>query len=282
MTKTRVGASPNCLLVNADVHPGKDFWVLLSSDRHWDNAHSNHALQKRHFRDMEERDGYWIDLGDLFCVMQGKWDKRSSQTQLRPEHRGDNYTDRVVDTAVDFFSPWAARCLMLGKGNHETSFQKRHETDLTDRLAKRLNEKMGSTIHIGGYTNAIIFRFDLGKRTSRKMWTTHGYGGGGPVTKDVIQANRQGVFLDSFDIVASGHTHDAWIMPQQTLKLSEKGKIWQGQRLHIKVPSYKDEWGTGEGGWCLEKGHPPKPTGAIWLRFFVRSDVVYTEATIAR
>jgi hypothetical protein len=35
----------------------------------------------------------------------------------------------------------------------------------------------------------------------------------------------------------------------------------------VRTPGYKDEYRDGAGGWAVEKGHPPKPTGCAWLRF---------------
>jgi hypothetical protein len=40
--------------------------------------------------------------------------------------------------------------------------------------------------------------------------------------------------------------------------------------LHLKVPSYKEEYVDGYGGWHIERGGPPKPTGAVWLRLSAR------------
>ena len=98
------------------------------------------------------------------------------------------------------------------------------------------------------------------------MWTHHGYGGGGPVTKDVIQANRQGVFLEGVDIVATGHTHDQWVMHQPTVRYNRQFDIEHRTRLHVKCGTYKDAWDDGNGGWEITKGHPPKPTGGMWLK----------------
>ena len=46
-------------------------WVLLTSDRHWDNPKSDHALQIKHLIQAVERNAIIIDAGDLYCAMQG-------------------------------------------------------------------------------------------------------------------------------------------------------------------------------------------------------------------
>jgi hypothetical protein len=32
------------------------------------------------------------------------------------------------------------------------------------------------------------------------------------------------------------------------------------------VGTYKDEYGSGLGGWHIERGAPPKPLGGYWMR----------------
>jgi hypothetical protein len=38
--------------------------------------------------------------------------------------------------------------------------------------------------------------------------------------------------------------------------------------LHVRSPGYKDEF-SEQNGWAVEKGMPPKPKGALWLRFWM-------------
>ena len=61
--------------------------------------------------------------------MQGKYDPRSSKDDLRPEHQGSNYLDSLVNTAADFFEPYAKNLIMIARGNHEAAILKRQETD---------------------------------------------------------------------------------------------------------------------------------------------------------
>ena len=59
-------------------------WVLLTSDRHWDNPKSDRLLQTEHLKLAKERNAIIIDNGDLLCVMQGKYDPRGSKSGIRP------------------------------------------------------------------------------------------------------------------------------------------------------------------------------------------------------
>jgi predicted phosphodiesterase len=252
---------------------------LLASDRHWDNPHSDQAMQKRHLEEMVERDAYCIDNGDGFCAMQGKYDKRSDKRDLRPEHVSGNYLDSLVNTYADWFEPWAKRIILKGKGNHEESIKKNHETDIMERAIGILNNR-GASIISGGFGGFIKFRFtDMqpsGESNHRNvvLHYDHGYGGGGPVTRDMIQHQRRQVYLPDADIIISGHTHDQWSYWCSRVRLNQSGKIHHDEVLHIKTPTYKEEYGSGHGGWHARRGAPPKPVGAYWLNFRYRNDKI--------
>ena len=120
-----------------------NFWVLLTSDRHHDNPHCNQELEKKHLDEAKERNAVIIDYGDLFCAMQGKFDRRASKDDIRPEHQHGNYLDKLVATATEFYAPYANNFAVMGPGNHETAMLKHHETNLTERLVERLNMSTG-------------------------------------------------------------------------------------------------------------------------------------------
>jgi hypothetical protein len=246
------------------------FWVLLRSDAHWDNPDSDRRLMRNHLELAKKRNAAVIDFGDFFCAMQGKYDKRSNKSKVRPEHQTGQYLDRLVETAVEWHEPYAKQWVGQFLGNHETSILDKHETCLITRLADGLRQKTGATFPVIGYSGFVKFSFWYGKRSAVTLWGIHGYGGGGPVTKDMIQRARQQQYVDA-DIYCSGHTHDQFTTPDMRLRLTQKGKIEAKRTTYIKLPSYKDEYKIGQGGFHVEKGRPPKPIGAMWLRFFVRN-----------
>jgi len=92
--------------------------ILLQADEHWDNAHCDLALLKRHHEEAHDIGAPILKFGDVFCAMQGKWDRRADRTQLRAEHQGNNYLDQLVDTAVDWYSPYAEDIALISPGNH--------------------------------------------------------------------------------------------------------------------------------------------------------------------
>lgn len=262
------------------IKSGWEKWVLLRSDVHHDNPKCNWDLEKKHLEQAKEYDALIIDNGDLFCAMQGKYDKRASKDALRPEHQAGNYFDRLVDTAAEFYSPYAKNFVVLGRGNHETAIRSRHETDLTDRLAAILRAK-GSECIAGGYGGFVRFCFDWGKNSSRILHYYHGTGGGGPVTRGTIQTSRIAVMVPDAHIVLTGHTHDSWQLPIARMRLSLQGNVYRDEQLHIRCGGYKDAWGDGAIGWEVEKMLGPKPQDAAWLRFYYENDEIKMEATRA-
>jgi hypothetical protein len=246
-----------------------EFTALLMSDIHWDNPHCKRDQLKTILDEARERNAPILDVGDFFCAMQGKWDKRASKSDIRPEHQKSNYLDSLVDTATDYLKPYADLLTLRGQGNHETAIRKHHETDLTERLTERLRA-VGSPARVGGFSGFVRFfvRYNKTRQRSITYWYHHGHGGGGPVTRGVIQTNRRAVYLSDTDIVHTGHTHDSWIVPIQRIRLSKELVIEQTRQVHVTTPGFKDEYEDGHGGWHIERGAPPKPTGAAWLRIY--------------
>jgi hypothetical protein len=246
--------------------------LLLRSDAHHDNAHSDHDLERQHLSEAESRNAGILDIGDLFCAMQGKWDRRSDTSQCRPEHREGRYLDSLVETAAEFYEPFAANWLLLSPGNHEGSILKRHETDLTVRLAERLRAA-GSPVVKGTYSGFIRLVCPLpgGKSISTILYYTHGNGGGGPMTHGVLNTRRRQSYLPDADIVWSGHTHDSWTVKLAKASLTSGGNVRLTDTTHVSTPGYKDEFSPME-GWHVERGSPPKPIGAAWLTLSLGRD----------
>lgn len=262
------GVSPNVVKVKLDCSKKKEHWFLLRSDAHHDNPHCDWNLEKKHLDEALERDAGILDCGDLFCAMGGKWDPRSNKAGVRPEHQTGDYLDALVRTAADFYQPYAKNWVMFGLGNHETAISKRHESSLSDRLAQALRDRTGALCPVTGYTSWIKFQFMQSGRvaTARTLWAMHGYGGGGPVTVDNIQAQRQNAYVEGVDIMWSGHTHDRWAREFCKMGITQEGEVFQRNLWYVKSGSYKNEFGTGVGGWHVETGKPPKPLGAWWLK----------------
>lgn len=245
-------------------------WVLLTGDRHWDNPKSDWKLQKKHLDQARERNAPVIDVGDFFCLMQGKYDKRGTKKDIRPEHLTNDYFDSVPNTAVEFFKNYADLFAVIGTGNHEASIKRHHETDVLGRFIYRLNAEAGSNVQLGGYGGYVRIRFqepDGRSKKSKLLKYYHGSGGGGAVTKGLIQTNRRAVFMPDADIIVTGHIHEKWAVTLTRERVSPQGKVYIEDQHHICVGPYKEEYNSGKSGWHVERGAPPKPLGGYWLRF---------------
>lgn len=235
------------------------FSYLLLSDVHWDSPHCDRALLKKHLDMAKARGAGIMVFGDFFCAMQGKYDPRGAKGNIRPEHDVPNYLDALVDSAAEYLLPYRENILLITPGNHETSILKRLETDLTGRLCAALG------VQTCAYAGWVMLRYRSSSSSAVKNISYHhGYGGGGPVTKDVIQASRRSVYLPDADILVSGHTHDRWIFPIQRVRLNKGGQQQLQEQLHIKLGTYKDEF-SGGNGWAVERGMPPKSMGGVWM-----------------
>ena len=235
--------------------------VLFTADRHWDNPKSNHEMQIKHLEWAKERNALVVDVGDLFCAMQGKGDRRASKGDLRAEHDIPNYLGALSKTAGDFFSPYAENFVALFEGNHETSVTKHKEYNLTERLVHDLNRE-GSQAQKMGYSGFVQFMFRRGKASfSWLVYCAHGSGGGGPVTKGVIGTNRRSTFQPDADMVMTGHIHESWLMEIMRERVTISGKTYIDTQTHLQLPTYKEEY-LSHSGWHTERGAPPKPLGA--------------------
>jgi hypothetical protein len=269
----------NVLVVDMDISLGWEQWFLLSSDRHRDNQFCAVDLETKHLKLARAREAKILDFGDMFCAMQGKWDPRSDNKQLPECLRGNDYLNLLIDHHVDAYEDYKDEFIFASHGNHETGILKKHGFDLTKELCKRMGW------YSGAYAGWIkfIFRY-AGRSWSRVAYYNHGYGGGGPVTKGVIQTNRMTAYAEA-DIIISGHTHDQWVVPLTRAVLNRANVPELRTQFHVKCGGYKEEFLSGE-GYHNEGGRPPKPLGAVWLKFSVEeSDLsnqnVTTEFTLA-
>jgi hypothetical protein len=265
---------PHVINIHIDVPSVTNFeqWFLISADRHHDNLHANHEMELKHLKQAVDREAGILDFGDLSCAMQGKWDKRADQTQMREELRTNKYLDSLVEYNADFYTPFAKNFAVMSPGNHETSILRHHQTNLAERIVERL-KAAGSDLALGTYSGWVVFKFTINKtqRMSVRMFWHHGSGGGGPVTRGVIGTNRQAVFLPDAHIVVGGHIHEEWSLTIPRERITDNGRTYIDEQLHLRVPGYKEEYLCHE-GYHIEGGRAPKTNGAAWLRFYVDRD----------
>ena len=252
---------------------GKRVKIAMLSDLHWDNPKCDWDLLKRDLDYCKTNNIPVMVNGDFFCLMQGKGDRRGNKSDIRPEHNNAKYLDSIVETAVEWFSPYADILTVIGYGNHETSVIKWQETDLLQRFVDLLNYKNGTNVYVGGYGGWIILRQEIsaGIESSFKIKYFHGSGGGGVVTKGALNLTRALEMYEDFDVFTMGHIHEnaARNDVRDTIDFNSKiGYRHEHKQIHMMLTgTYKEEYGDGSKGWHVERGAPVKPTGGRILVF---------------
>lgn len=255
-------------VIDIDCHDGDKF--LLLSDLHFDHPKCRRDLLEQHLNQAINEGAKILINGDFFCIMQGKYDKRASKQDIRPEHIGYNYFDLVVNEAVEWWAKYAHHLLFVGYGNHETSVIKRHEIDLTERFISTLNYKTGAHVLNGGYAGWIVFNVHRTEKTYLKFFIKyhHGHGGGGVVTKGVIQHQRMGAQVDGADVLWMGHVHELYhhVNIKESISRATPYRNIQKVQHDIRTSTYKDEFEDGSFGWHIERGAYGKPIGGYLMQ----------------
>lgn len=254
---------------------GKTAQVAILSDLHWDNPKCNRDLLKKHLDYCINQNIPIVIIGDMFCLMQGRGDNRRNKSDIRPEHNNTRYLDSIVETAVDWFTPYAHLIAVIGYGNHETGIIKYQETDILERFVTMLNFKSGSNVYTGGYGGWLIYNIEYrqGRHTNIMHKYFHGSGGGGIVTKGAINLTRALEMYEGMDIFSIGHIHEnaSRIDVRESLEENNKCiKIVHKEIHHCITGTYKEEYGDGSKGWHIERGAPPKPLGGRVLKLAIK------------
>jgi hypothetical protein len=258
---------------------GDHYRCLLMSDLHWDNPKCDRVRLKKDL-DYAKREGLDVFInGDLFCAMQGRYDGRRMKSDIREEHNTSTYLDDLVSTAVEWFEPYKDNICLVGYGNHETSILKNCETDILGRWVEGMNAR-GAEIVLGGYGGWVVWSFfqEHGNGMAYKMKYFHGSGGGGPVTKGAIQFQRMSAMVSNADCIWQGHVHESMTNIHVVEHLNGKHTQELKEVLHVRTPTYKEEYADGTKGWHIMRGAPPKPLGCYVLDLELRSKKVRARA----
>lgn len=242
----------------------EQFWVLLTSDVHKDSKKCDKKFLKSILDEARKRNAVIVDNGDWFDVMGGKYDKRTSKSDILPKFQEGNYFDLVVEDSEEFLAPYADLIAVMGEGNHEQSVNQRHERNLTKNLIKALKPHGGKIIH-QQYDGFIRFKFtyDGNVGSSIDMYRNHGFGGNAPVSLGVINTNRAQVNIDA-DIYVYGHIHNKWLVYKTKKYSDQSGTVKTKDQIHVQLSTFKD---TKHGQWEISKNFPAPSLGAAWLCF---------------
>lgn len=253
------------IIVNTD-----DFQFAMLSDIHWDNPKCDWDVLKSHLDYFKKNNIPVMINGDMFCLMQGRGDNRRNKSDIRPEHNNFRYLDSIVETAVEWWAPYADILTVIGYGNHETGVIKWQETDILQRFVDLLNLKCGTNVQVGGYGGWLVIKMGTRGLLTYKVKYFHGSGGGGIVTKGAINMTRALEMYEDFDVFTMGHIHenasrnDVRDMIQHH---PNTGYQLKQRQIHLMLTgTYKEEYEDGHHGWHVERGAPPKPIGGRILR----------------
>lgn len=279
-TKIEYKGTNVCVVTTSGIAAGWEQWVMLRSDAHHDSVHCDRTLERQNLERAKERGAYILDAGDLFDAMQGKDDRRRSYDNLRPEYNVKDYFGEIARDAAKFYAPYQDNWLLFGRGNHEQAVLQKVGIDLTSNVCYALKQEHGAQYaRAGGYGGYVRFVFHANGRGlgSCNLKYFHGSGGGGVVTKSMINAQRQQGMYPDANIIWNGHFHEGWVHPQPVERLSDKGVVYTALQWHVRTPGYKDEYGDGSDGWVVEGGMQPKPRGCAWVRFGYLDNKITTE-----
>jgi hypothetical protein len=253
--------------VHEIVFKGREAKVALLSDLHWDNPKCDRALLKKHLDYCKENQIPVHINGDMFCLMQGKGDRRGNKSDILPEHNNARYLDSVITTAVEWFTPYKDILTVIGYGNHETSIIKWQETDVLQRFVDIFNYENKTELYTGGYGGWMIYKMLMNatQEASFRHKYFHGSGGGGIVTKGAINLTRAMEMYGDMDMFSMGHIHENSCrndVREFLMSGTKKGYFTTHKTTHMALTgTYKEEYGDGSKGWHIERGAPPKPVG---------------------
>ena len=281
-------ATRNIHLVDLDcTSRTNEWWFLLSGDRHHDNPHADHALELKHLEEAKARKAGIIDVGDLHCAMEGKFDPRRNKAGIREEHAmAADYLDSLVRHASDFYAPYSENFVVIGRGNHESAILKNCETDITERTCERMSQTSGHKVHAGGYGGWVRFGVEInGERYGLSLKYFHGAGGAALMSFDTLKVRRNAAITPDADIIVQGHVHKQWFMPlsRERMVCDRHGcRIISDIQYHVRTGTYKDEFGDGHSGWHIEQGRGPEVQGAVWMRLYLAKQAGKSTGNIAK
>jgi hypothetical protein len=229
-----------------------------------------------------------VDVIHSACVLNGwHFNSKTSQTRSGFDNGKTQYVVRITKSIVknktlsitkqDYDG--LVHCLNMPSGcfvtridgkvsfSGNTAIIKNLETDPLQRFVDLLNATAGTNVQVGGYGGVLDFKMEHNKmRTSFAMKYYHGFGGGGAVTKGVIQDQRMISMMEGYDVIWMGHVHEIYHHVNVVEAYDSHQKKLNLKEVHqIRTGAYKEEYGDGYGGYHIEKGRPPKPMGGYWM-----------------
>ncbi len=245
--------------------------TLFCSDIHLDSINCRREILKEHFDEIKRNNGLIFIFGDLFDVMASYGDKRLQREYVDPMfiQKGRTYLDLVREYAIEFLKPYAKNIAFISKGNHETTIEKYHNTDIIRGIIYVLNLDPEVNIQMGEYSGWLNMRFQCDtKSNSMNIHYHHGFGGNAKRSKGMLDVQLEVMKYPDADILVRGHTHQKWYDPSTTrIRMNRNGKVYKDKCRYIQSGSYIDGIGKGKGGWAIQKNFMPTDIGGWYVNF---------------
>jgi hypothetical protein len=263
--------------IDATVNRREGATLLFLGDLHLDNPKADRAALKRILDEAVAREAAVLLLGDVFDAMQGSGDRRGTKKDLMAKYTGrDDYLTALVEDVSEFLRPYARNIWVVLQGNHESSVARHYGVHLEQLLAYELN-KAGGSVTVPGYQTYAQVGLKFGENQTGAgtipFWIAHGHGGGGEVTKGVIQAQRRAVTYPDARFVVSGHIHSSYFVAHEQHRLSQNGQPYNTEQEHYVVGAWKNEHQPQQ-GWWVEKGRGPRMPSGWWATFYRAHGIV--------
>lgn len=237
---------------------------LFISDVHYDSIKCDRDLLHRHLDEAQELGAGVFIFGDLFDLMQGRFDPRGNYADLRPEYKSCTYVDEVIQDVGEKLSAYSDVIRFISKGNHETNIEKRMMVSPIDRVAQIINGA-GGHVEVGGYAGWLVVQAhrNLSGRRRFNVHYHHGYGGGAKRSKGILGADIDQKDFPDADLILRGHDHQKWHLPVTVDRLTQSYNIRQSTVHHLRLGSYK-KLGDRYAGWAVERNFATPRLGGWW------------------
>ena len=271
MELTRKSRTVHAVDVNLPKRGASDNFLFIS-DIHYDSVKCDRSLLHRHLEEAQNLGAGVFIFGDLFDLMQGRFDPRGNYSDLRPEYKSCVYVDEVIQDVGEKLSKYADVIKFISKGNHETNIEKRMMVSPIDRVAQIINAN-GRHVEVGGYSGWLVVkphRNGSGRRRFNVHYH-HGYGGGAKRSKGILGADIDQKDFPDADFILRGHDHQKWHLPVTIDRISQTYRVEQRTVHHLRLGSYK-KLGDRYAGWAVEKNFATPRLGGWWARVQERQD----------
>ncbi|MDD4515628.1 hypothetical protein [Massilibacteroides sp.] len=217
-------------MINVIQLKAEPFKLLWANDVHMDSVH---CKREQFIRDCKEADKIIIS-GDFWDCMEGFGDRRASSKD--PEIR-KHYINGLIELGVKVLTPFKDKIIGWNGGNHELSFGKFSDVDLTDLVCQILGINP-PRLGMRGY---YVFNFDSGKphAHSQKIYFQHNSGSNGKRSKGSLAADLLAGEHPTADMWITEHSHRGTIVPIKAAELTNVHTLKYVNKFFANGITYK-------------------------------------------